>query len=279
GSAPLAQLHAIVRPKAGGASEKIDVAVLEARLSDIVRNWHDALRDLLVQRNGEARGLKLAARYGRALPTGYIEEVSPEVAAADVEQMASLGTPDDLRLNLYRRSDDEGQLRFKLLRAERDISLFEALPLMEHLGLRIRTEHPYEIQVGDSRIHIQDFEVEPASGTVDVDAVRAKFEQAFEAVWRGQAESDGFNRLVLGAGLNWRQVAMLRGYAKYLLQTGVPFSQTYMEATLARYPILARLLVELFEARFHPDENNEAKAEGQAEFERELRALAGDDEA
>ena len=279
GSAPLAQLHAIVRPKAGGASEKIDVAALEARLSDIVRNWHDALRELLVQRNGEARGLKLAARYGRALPNGYIEEVSPEIAAADVEQVASLAGADDLRMNLYRRSDDAAQLRFKLFRVGRDISLFEALPLMEHLGLRIRTEHPYEIQVGDSRIHIQDFEVEPASGTVDVEAVRAKFEQAFEAVWRGQAESDGFNRLVLGAGLAWRQVAMLRGYAKYLLQTGVPFSQTYMEATLARYPILARLLVELFEARFHPEENSQAKAEGQAGFACELRALAGEDEA
>ena len=72
------------------------------------------------------------------------------------------------------------------------------------------------------------------------------------AVWRGDAENDGFNRLVLAAGLAWRQVAMLRGYCKYLLQIGVPFSQTYMEETLARYPLLARLLVELFEARFDP---------------------------
>ena len=77
-----------------------------------------------------------------------------------------------------------------------------------------------------------------------------RFRETFARVWHGDAENDGFNRLVLAAGLHWRQVAMLRGYCKYLLQTGVPFSQAYVEGTFARYPLLARLLVELFEARF-----------------------------
>ena len=279
GTSPLAQLHMIVRPKAG-APENVDIAALDRNLTDIVRNWHDSLRDLLVQRNGESRGLKLASRYGRALPVGYIEEVSPEVAAADVERLASLDGNDDLRMNLYcrHRADGSSQLRFKLYRMGRDISLSEALPLMENLGLRIQTEHPYAVQVGDERIHIQDFEIE-SSKQVDVDAIRAKFEEAFERIWRGQAESDGFNRLILAAGLDWRQVTMLRGYAKYLLQTGVPFSQAYMEETLARYPILARLLVELFEARFHPEEDAAQKAAGQAEFAADLRTLAAGDEA
>ena len=279
GTSPLAQLYMIVRPKAG-APATVDVAELDRRLAGIVRNWHDALRELLVQGNGEARGLKLASRYGRALPAGYIEEVSPEVAAADVERMALLEGNDDLRLNLYcrHRADGSSQLRFKLYRAGRDISLSEALPLMENLGLRIQTEHPYLVQVEGQRIHIQDFEID-AGMPVNVDAVRAKFEAAFEAIWRGQAESDGFNRLILGARLEWRQVSMLRGYAKYLLQVGVPFSQSYMEETLARYPLAARLLVELFEARFHPDEDPEQKAAGQAAFKAELEALAGDDQA
>ena len=83
-------------------------------------------------------------------------------------------------------------------------------------------------------MYIQDFEVETAgAATLDVDAASTThFEDAFAAVWRGDAENDGFNRLMLAAGLDWRQVAMLRGYCKYLLQTGVPFSQAYMEETL-----------------------------------------------
>ena len=88
--------------------------------------------------------------------------------------------------------------------------------------------------------------------TFSVEQVGALFEDAFEQIWRGNAENDGFNRLVLGAKLDWRQVAMLRGYCKYLLQTGATFSQAYMEETLNRYPAIAGLLVELFLAKFDP---------------------------
>ena len=65
---------------------------------------------------------------------------------------------------------------------------------------------------------------------------------------------------------------MLRAYCKYLLQVGVPFSQSYVEETLARYPLLARLLVELFEARFDPRTGNESKAEIKAGMERFARS-------
>ena len=72
-------------------------------------------------------------------------------------------------------------------------------------------------------------------------------------MWAGQAESDGFNALVLRAGLTWRQAMILRAYAKYLRQGGSTFSQTYIEECLTSNVHLARLLVRLFEARFDPE--------------------------
>ncbi len=258
GEEALARLHLIIRPKAGDRPE-VDVADLESRIAQLVRNWYDELRDALVQKHGEERGLKLASRYGKALPAGYIEESSTSVAALDVEIAASLKGNDDIRLSLYRprRKNDSG-LRFKLFRYGAPISLSEALPLMENMGLKVLSEHPFQMQISaDNRIYIQDFEVQTASGaSIDVDQVREAFQSAFERIWRNDAESDGFNRLILAANLDWRQVSMLRGYCKYLLQTGLPFSQTYMEEALQRYPLLARMLVELFEARFDPARDN-----------------------
>jgi glutamate dehydrogenase len=249
GESPLAQLHLIIRSKAGEKVE-VDANALEAELTRIVRNWHDELRDLLVQRHGEEAGLKLASRFGRALPAGYIESTTPELAADDLLQIAALTDGNDLQLSLYETQDRD--LRFKLFRWGKGIVLSDALPMLENLGLRVLTEHPYEISGDDGVIVIQDFDVELLSGHIDVGSVHARFQEAFAAVWRGDAENDGFNRLILAAGLGWRQVAMLRGYCKYLLQTGATFSQAYMEQTLARYPLIARLLVELFEARFEP---------------------------
>ncbi|AXK71860.1 NAD-glutamate dehydrogenase [Lysobacter sp. TY2-98] len=285
GESPLAQLHIMVRPKPSdghsGTVPDVDVAEIEARLAEIVRNWADDLRDALIARHGENTGLPLANAYGRALPAGYIENVSAEVAANDVEHLAALQGADDLRLSLYRSHQGEGGLRFKFYREGDDIPLSDALPMMENMGLRVIAEHPYRIEAAGKVFFIQDFEVEYPRA-LEVTEIDQDFEEAFAAIWRGQAENDGFNRLILAAGLSWRQVAMLRAYCKYLLQVGVTFSQAYMEQTLARYPLLARLLVELFEARFDPTTGKESKAEiraGMQKFQSQLERLAGDDAA
>ena len=281
GESPLAQMHMMVRPKAGDAVE-VDQAALEEKLAQIVRDWRDELREQLIARHGEEAGLKLANRFGRALPAGYIEEVSPEIAADDVDHLAALAGPDDLRLSLYRSRRHGGDIRFKFYRQHDDIPLSDALPMMENMGLRVISEHPYRVDAADGLCFIQDFEVESLQGELDIDAIDENFEDAFARIWRGDAENDGFNRLVLAAGLSWKQVAMLRAYCKYLLQAGVPFSQSYMEATLTRYPLLARLLVELFEARFDPATGKESAAEikqGMERFGAQLKALAAGDEA
>src|SRR4249919_3605443 len=281
GDSPLAQLHLIVRPKTGETVD-VDIPELETRLSQIIRNWGDELREQLIARHGEEYGLKLASGYGRALPTGYIEAVSTAVAATDVECLAALAGPDDLRLSLYRSHDGEGGLRFKFYRQNEDIPLSDALPMMENMGLRVISEHPYRIELDEQPAYIQDFEVEVANPQLDVSSLDQNFEEAFAQIWRGNAENDGFNRLILAAGMSWRQVAMLRAYSKYLQQVGVPFSQAYVEQTLARYPLLARLLVELFEARFDPSTGSESKAEikrGMQQFEDELERLSADDAA
>jgi glutamate dehydrogenase len=249
GESPLAQLHMIVRPRAGDVFE-VDEAAIEAKIAHIVRNWQDELRDELIARHGDTAGSALFSKYASDLPASYIDAMTPTGAIADFEQAEKLEGADDLELRLYRNGN--AGLRFKLLRLGDAVHLSDALPMMENMGLRIVSEHPFAIPVGDRVLQIQDFEVQAAAGEVDIAAVSAAFEQAFEAIWSGHAESDGFNKLILSARIGWRAVAMLRGYSKYLLQTGVPFSQAYMEATLNRYPLIARLLVELFESRFDP---------------------------
>ncbi|MDG6348253.1 NAD-glutamate dehydrogenase [Luteimonas sp. 8-5] len=282
GESPLAQLHMIIRPKSGEAAE-VDVAELEEKLAGIVRNWQDDLREELVAAEGEERGLKLANRYGRALPTGYIEQVTPAIAARDVQCLASLADAGDLRVNLYRSRRGEGGLRLKFYRLDHDIPLSDALPMMENMGLRVITEHPFRIELpgsdGETVAWIQDFEVEAARPDLDITTLEADFEEAFAQLWRGQAENDGFNRLILGASLTWRQVSVLRAYGKYLQQVGVPFSQSYVEETFNRYPLLARLVVAQFEAKFDPAaEGDKAAAKrGKAALQQDLHSLAPDE--
>jgi len=278
GEAALARLYIVVRPKIGDRPD-YDLAALEQGVAGIVRNWHDEVRDALVHLRGEHEGVVLANRLSRSLPAGYVEEVSPEVAAEDIHQLSQLSGDNALRMSFYHPPGKPETLRFKVYRSGGDIALSEVLPQLENLGLRVLTEHVYDI-AGESPLSIQDFEVQPVGKLAfSVSQVGALFEDAFEQIWRGHAENDGFNRLVLGAKLSWRQVAMLRGYCKYLLQVGSPFSQAYMEETLNRYPAIAGLLVELFLARFDPRRDalsdDEAKAAG-ASLVSEMTALIPD---
>lgn len=276
GDSPLARLHVVVRPRPGDHPD-FDLASMEVRLAKIVRNWHDDLRDALIERVGEERGAGLAMRYGRALSAGYIEEVTPQRAAADVETLAELSGHDDIRLLLYRPHNHPELLHFKIFRSGPDIALSEVLPLLENAGLKVLSEQVYTLDVKDASLCIQDFVVQPAATLAfDIEQLHANFESAFEAIWRGHAENDGFNKLLLNARLAWRQIAMLRGYCKYQLQVGTTFSQTYNEETLNRYPLIAGLLVELFEARFDPHRETAGRTELEAarrQFENELIAL------
>jgi glutamate dehydrogenase len=275
GDSPLARMHVVVRPRAGEHVD-VDVTQLEARLLPIVRNWHDEIRDELVNRHGEERGAQLFTRHVRNLPAGYIEEVSPQVAVADVLALDGIHGEEDFRLSLY-ESPDDGALHFKAIHAGQPIPLSDAVPMLENMGVRTQAEHIYELEQGGRQLTIHDFELSLAAPLAfRLGDLHLRFEEAFQAIWQGRAESDRFNMLVLGAGLNWRQTAMLRGYCKYQQQVGTTFSQSYMEETLTRSPMIAGLLVELFEAKFDPrreDADAATRKAARVALERELRAL------
>src|SRR5207253_3211212 len=89
---------------------------------------------------------------------------------------------------------------------------------------------------------------------VEVDTLHAVFADAFGRVFRGDIESDDFNRLVVAARLPAEEIVILRAYAKYLRQIGFPLSQGFVEATLTIHADIARQLIDLFKLRFDPTE-------------------------
>jgi glutamate dehydrogenase len=128
------------------------------------------------------------------------------------------------------------------------------LPILENFGLRVIGESPYAIKTIDGETYwILDFSMLiNGENDFNVTTVSTLFQDAFAKVWRGDLEDDGFNRLVLGAGLEGRSVSILRAFTKYERQIGGTFSQSYIEDTLARYPSIAELLINLFIQRFDP---------------------------
>jgi glutamate dehydrogenase len=251
----LARILFTVRTPAGAPSG-LDTAELERKLQEASLTWTDRLRSALGEALGEERGNRLFERYAQAIPVSYQLRLPARAAVPDLvalDQLTEAGAP-PLILRLYRRLEDEQrQVRLRIFRADDELLLSDVLPILEGLGLKVLSEEPFDFATGERQFAIHDFLLQPLDDQpVDVDRLGPIFQEAFLAVWTGAAENDGFNRLVLAAGLDMRRVRTLRAYCKYLLQLGVPFSQAYIERTFLANAALAAELARLFDARFDP---------------------------
>ncbi|MFJ7157992.1 NAD-glutamate dehydrogenase [Streptomyces sp. NPDC101118] len=257
----LSRIHFVVRVPQGTVLPDLtdaDAERIEARLVEAARSWADGFQEALVNELGEERAAEMLRRYGDAFSQGYKADHSPRAAVSDLVHMERLSASgQEFALSLYEPvSAGPGERRFKIYRRGEQVSLSAVLPVLHRLGVEVTDERPYELRCSDRKsAWIYDFGLRmPAgSGNGDLgDDARERFQDAFAAVWTGEAENDNFNALVLGAGLTWRQAVVLRAYAKYLRQAGSTFSQDYMEDTLRNNVHTTRLLVSLFEARMSP---------------------------
>ena len=252
GEMPLARVHFIIRTSPG-AEPVIEIEQIEAQIEQAARTWIDELRTTLLARVGGERGLDLWERYANGFPPDYTAHFTPELAVRDIERMEALSVSGGVHVCFYRTLEDqESVVRFKLFRPGEAVPLSDCMPMLERIGFRVTGEHPYEIKTADGgSVWLHDFEMrESNEEPVDLAAVREKLENLFIALWRQQAENDGYNRLVLGAGLLWREAAMIRAYGRYLRQAGIPYSNDYLERALSANTGIVRQMVELFHARF-----------------------------
>ena len=253
----LARVLFSVRPRHPEATQPDDETV-ERLLADVARTWADRLRDSLTERYGEIEARKLTRRFGAAFPAGYREAFDGATAARDLVHISAALSDKPLGIELYHRAEQQkGSLGLKLFNIGAPIALSDVLPILENMDLRVLTETPYRIVVpgeDGGEVWLHDFGLEIDAGRkVDPAEASEHFETALGEIWTGAMESDGMNRLVLRAGLDSRDVTVLRAYARFLRQAGIAFSQAYMESTLAAHPDIAADLVGLFHARLDPD--------------------------
>ena len=247
---PLARIHYLVRARER-APQHVAQQALEARIARHTERWEDQCTGEFLRAHGEGPGLALAHRYADAFPTGYRESFSPQVAVEDADTLATLSPGAPLAVKLYRPLDAQpGMLRLKVYSTAK-VALSDSLPVLERMGARVLDEHPYRIGSNGSALWIHDLGLQLPADT-DLARVKQRFEDLYVAAWRGEVENDDLNRLVLATDLDARAISVLRAYTRYFKQLGFAYSQSYIEATLARNPQLTQSLAALFMARFDP---------------------------
>ena len=232
----------------------VDLHRLEQEVIQACRSWQDECASLVVESFGEAQGTDLLASFAGGFPAGYRERFEPHLAVVDLRHLLSLSAERPLVMSFYQPSlQHDALLHCKIYHAGAPLPLSDLLPILENLGLRVYGEYPFRLCRQDGReFWIHDYSFTYAEGlSVDLQQLNDTLQDAFIHIVRGAAENDGFNRLVLNAGLPWREAALLRAYGRYLKQIRLGFDLGYIAATLNNHADIARELVRLFKTRFY----------------------------
>ena len=276
---PMARIHYLVRAKAH-APKNINLPALEARVAKLARRWEDDCTAELLHAHGEGQGLALAQRFANAFPVAYREDFSALVGAEDANLLADLSNTSPLAVKLYRPLDAAaGNLRFKIYNTSK-VALSDSLPVLERMGARVLDEQSYPIGNKGAALWIHDLGLQlPA--TIELSAVKDRFETLFAQAWRAEVESDDLNKLVLCTTLDARAIAVLRAYTRYFKQLGFAYSQSYIEATLNKNAAIAQEISDLFTVRFstaHVGDRDGAQEQLAQQIETHLDDVASLDE-
>ena len=157
---------------------------------------------------------------------------------------------------------EAGRTRVALYKTGEKVELSEVMPMLEDLGLRVIEEVATRLHGDDGETWVQEFVVlGPDDWPLDLDEFGERVADTIAAVWGGESESDTLNRLVVAAGLDWRQVDVLRAYRIYRQRIGSRFTEGYQNDVLAANPEVTAKLVRYFELRFDPAHPRDEAAE------------------
>jgi len=259
-----ARTHYIARVK--NNNSEFNVKEIEKNIIELTKSWDDRLVSTIRTKHGEAQGKTLEKKYVNAFSRSYKEYNLPSAALVDMEKLEQLNAEQTLDMLFYRPQEegpDSKIVKLKLFHKNEPIHLSAVLPMLENFGLRVIDESPFKVHSSNGEVNwIMDFSMlHNTSNDMELEQAQSLFQDAFSQVWYGKLEDDPFNRLVLGAGLTGRKVTILRAYAKYMRQIGSSFSRDYIANTLANYPDIAKLLVDLFNLRYNPKIKQSAKKE------------------
>lgn len=250
----LARTHFLFRISPG-YDPRVDVTLLEQELVGAAKSWREHLRETLIEELGEEHGTREIHEFLEGFSLSYEDDFEPRIAVRDIRQIRALSDENSIGMSFYRALEDTpDMLHFRLLREGQPLILSDVIPILENFGLRVVAESSYAIRPRNgNKYWLQEFTLQYGiSDNVKLESVNEKFKRAFYRIWCGDSENDAFNRLLLAAQLDWRQIALVRAYARYMKQLSFQFSEGFIADTLHKNPDLASSLVELFDERFNP---------------------------
>ncbi|HJU29770.1 MAG TPA: NAD-glutamate dehydrogenase domain-containing protein, partial [Candidatus Binataceae bacterium] len=231
---------------------------MRAEIARLARSWDELLRDALIAHHGQARGYQLAARWAGAFAAHYKTATPVELAASDIDQIEKLSAdkPFSVLIGSAASGAGEDASELRLYELSEAPILSELIPVLQNFGISVISEdaHEFTFEIEPRHAYVQSFRVRALEAKpLEQMSGAALIAAALVAVRSGQAEDDPLNALTLRAALSWREVALIRAYLAAAFQMRLTAARPAARRPLLLNPNLARIMVDLFKARFDPE--------------------------
>ncbi len=247
---------------------------MELEIRALCARWEERLADALLAQLDEREAVALAARYETAFPEALRVATEPEDAVRDVAALESLHATSRIRFSLQMEPGRGEPVNLLKIYLSEPRLLSEILPVVDHFGIQVMDAQQATVTpAGRPPAVVETLRVLPLGASqADLDGLAPRLGEALGAVLEGQVPDDSLNALVLAAGLDWRQVDLVRAYLGYFMQIQGTLERPFVRAVLAENPLAVRLLVRLHEARFDPSLAGEERALREARLGEALEA-------
>ena len=233
---------------------------------DIIKTavtWHESFEAQAKLVFGHTQDERIVSKYLHTFPVGYTDEYNAIEAVEDVVQIETLSNEKKMALTIVNASAEEREVfSMKLFHCQYPVPLSDALPILENMGLRVISEQSYELLFEDDAcVWVSDFKmvVDPKI-KITAELIKSLFYDVFEKTYYQDIDNDMLNKLVLIENMNWRDILLLRSYAKYFQQSGMKYSQQYIAEALVNNSEIAPLLKHYFHVKFSPERSNASNA-------------------
>jgi glutamate dehydrogenase len=265
-----AMVHCFCTPGEGRQLHP-DASELEEAIRLVCSPWEDQLLDALRRQYGEAEAPELGARYETAFPDALRDRTHPIDAVRDVQALEALAETGLPQFALYFvHADGERATATLRIYLKEPPLLSDVVQVADHFGIRVVDAQLAQVEPSDRpAAAVESLRIlSLGASQEDLDAIAPRLSEALAAALLGHVSSDSLNGLVLGAGLDWREIDLLRAYVEYFVQIQGTLSRPFLRQVMLENPLAVRLLIRYFEVR-----HDSARTEpGRSHHEQELRA-------
>ncbi|XCA33802.1 MAG: NAD-glutamate dehydrogenase [Wolbachia endosymbiont of Polyergus mexicanus] len=244
----LMKLHVVLKTKNASVLDD-EVLRIENKLRNITEKWKDRFIDNLYNTFSTVEDIFI--RYCKAFPISYQESFEPHDAYYDMKKLEIVRKKRVSEVDL-RLTRDNLNYQLKVYTSSNGgLELSKILRITKNLGAKILSHNGYYIEINGG-IWIHHFVLSRVDELIDNITLKEQFEITLAKVFRKEIKNDYFNSLVIIAGLEWKEVLLVRALSAYLKQTSFNYNPEYIQKVVSEYPKIVKYLIQLFHARFDP---------------------------